>query len=69
MAFKYRLAQRGERTVYIEHGVWYDAKTKHIHVTVPGAEGAHWSYGKTDKKYPLYRAMLEEVDRWPVDAG
>lgn len=67
MAFKFRLSQRGERTVYIEHGVWYDPKTKHIHVTVPGAEGAHWSYGRSDKKYPLYRAMLEEAGRWPED--
>ena len=60
---KYRLAQRGDRTVYIEHGVWYDQGSKHIHVTVPGSDGAHWSYSRTDKKFPLYRAMLEHVGR------
>ena len=67
MAMRFRTAERGERTVYVEHGVWYDPKTKHIHVTVPGFEGAHWSYGKSDKKYELYRGMLEESGRWPAD--
>jgi hypothetical protein len=39
--------------------------TKHIHVTVPGFERAHWSYGKTDMRYGLYKAMLEDAGRWP----
>lgn len=65
MAMKYRTAERGQRTIYVEHGVWYDHGTKHIHVTVPGIEGAHWSYGKTDKKYALYKGMLQEAGRWP----
>lgn len=62
---KFRLAPKGEHTVYIEHGVWYDHSTKHIHVTVPGAKGAHWSYGKSDKRYLQYKAMLQEAGRWP----
>lgn len=48
MAMRSRPAERGERTIYVEHGVWYDHGTKHIHVTVPGCEGAHWSYGRSD---------------------
>ncbi|GAA4717959.1 hypothetical protein GCM10023216_02690 [Isoptericola chiayiensis] len=68
MAMKYRVAERGERTIYVDHGVWYDANTKHIHVTVPGHEGAHWSYGKSDEKYAMYRAMVEETGRWPENA-
>lgn len=68
VAVKFRLAPKGDRTVYIEHGVWYDGKTKHIHVTVPGAERAHWSYGKSDREYDIYRVMLEEAERWPEDA-
>lgn len=68
MGMKYRAAAKGERTIYVEHGVWYDAGTKHIHVTVPGVEGAHWSYGKTHKRYEAYKAMLQEAGRWPEDA-
>ena len=69
MPMKYRLAEKGERTVYVEHGIWYDANTKHIHVTIPGRDGkAHWSYGKTHARSPIYKGILEEVGRWPTDA-
>ena len=67
----YRLAPNGERSIYVEHGVWYQPDTKHIHVTVPGAEGtkgAHWSYPRTSKEYAHYRALLQEAGRWPADA-
>jgi hypothetical protein len=67
MAAKFRPAERGNRTIYVEHGVWYDQDTKHIHVTIPGLERAHWSYGNGDKKYGLYRVMLQEAGRWPAD--
>ena len=62
---KFRLAPKGEHTIYIEHGGWYDHSTKHIHVTVHGAKGAHWAYGKSDKRYLQYKAMLQEAGRWP----
>jgi hypothetical protein len=67
---KYRLAEGGSHTVYIEHGVWYDKNTGHIHVTVPvpGAKGAHWSYPRTDPKFAAYKAMLQEAGRWPAEA-
>jgi hypothetical protein len=29
-----------QRTVYVEHGVFYDVSTRHIHVTIPGAAGS-----------------------------
>jgi hypothetical protein len=66
-----RLAQKGGRTIYVEHGIWYDAETKHIHVTIPtatNATGAHWSHARSHKRLPLYRAILEEAGRWPADA-
>jgi hypothetical protein len=68
---KIRLAQKGDRTVYVEHGFWYDADTKHIHVTIPSATnhtGAHWSFARTHKRYAVYQAILKEAGRWPADA-
>jgi hypothetical protein len=29
-----------QRTVYVEHGVFYDVSTWHIHVTISGAPGS-----------------------------
>lgn len=64
---KYHVAPKGKHTVYIEHGVWYDHATKRIHVTVPGVAGAHWSYGKSDKRYGNYKSMLQKADGWPEE--
>lgn len=65
-----RPAPRGERTVYVEHGVWYDPKTKHIHVTLyrPRERAAHWSYSSKHPRYALYRAVLIDAGRWPEEA-
>lgn len=61
-----RLAAGGkQRTVYIEHGVFYDAETKHVHVT---AGNSHWSYPRGTKEYDRYRDFLIQADRWPEDA-
>ena len=60
-----RVAPKGERSIYVEHGVWYDPGTKHIHATL--AEH-HWSYGRTTKQYAAYRALLIKHDRWPAGA-
>ncbi len=65
---KTRLPSRGKHTVYVEHGVWYDAGTKHIHVTIPGADSAHWSYGRTSPRWNVYKAILQDAGRWPDDA-
>ncbi|MFI7609763.1 hypothetical protein ACIBP6_00815 [Nonomuraea terrae] len=46
MAIRLRLSAKA-KTVYVEHGVWFDDGTKSIHVTIPGAEGAHWSYSRS----------------------
>ncbi|QFG26072.1 hypothetical protein [Actinomadura sp. WMMB 499] len=69
---KTRLSTKGKQlTVYVEHGIWYDRGTRRIHVTVPGADGmgvAHWDCGPADKRWTLYKAILQEAGRWPEDA-
>lgn len=60
-----RLAKNGVRTVYVEHGVWYDPGTKHIHVT---CGSGHWSYARTHPRYALYQELLASHGRWPGDA-
>lgn len=67
MTVKARPAQNGRRTVYVEHGAWYDPGTKHIHVTIPGAEGAHWSYGRAHPLFAVYAAVLALYGRGPDD--
>lgn len=58
-----------QRTVYVEHGVFYDTGTRNIHVTIPGAGGsAHWSYGPKDPKCQIYKEILKSQNRWPADA-
>ncbi|AWS45004.1 hypothetical protein [Streptosporangium sp. 'caverna'] len=72
MPIRLRLSSKA-KTVYVEHGVWFDSKTKHIHVTIPGAEeipgavGGHWSYSRnTDpRRYAFYKAILQSQGRWP----
>lgn len=66
MPIRFRLS-KGPKTVYVEHGVWFDNGTKHIHVTIPGAEGAHWSYSRTGdpQRYGIYKAILQSQGRWP----
>ncbi len=72
MPIRLRLS-KGPKTVYVEHGVWFDTGTKHIHVTIPGAEevagasGAHWSYSRTGdpQRYAIYKAILQSQGRWP----
>ncbi|GAB2468957.1 hypothetical protein GCM10027187_41300 [Streptosporangium sandarakinum] len=68
---KTRLSSGGKgRTVYVEHGVWFDPGTRHIHVTIPGAgDGAHWSYGRSSPRYETYKRILQDSGRWPEDAG
>jgi len=34
-------SEGGARTAYMKMGVWYDAKSDSIHVTVPGPGGFH----------------------------
>ena len=65
-----RLSTGGkQRTVYVEHGVFYDVSTRHIHVTIPGATGsAHWSYGPKDPKYQVYKEILKSENRCPAEA-
>ncbi|TDD45290.1 hypothetical protein E1286_24450 [Nonomuraea terrae] len=66
MAIRLRLSAKA-KTVYVEHGVWFDDGTKSIHVTIPGAEGAHWSYSRSGdpKRYAIYKAILQSQERWP----
>jgi hypothetical protein len=61
---------KGELTVYVEHGVWYDAASRTIHVTVPAAKGVknpHWSYSVKDRQYAIYERILRDQGRWPAD--
>lgn len=60
-----RVAPNGKYSIYVEHGVWWDRGTKHIHVTMGDA---HWSHPVTHKLFAHYREELIEHDRWPADA-
>lgn len=60
-----RHAPKGKRTVYIEHGVWWDSATKHIHITGPAG---HRSWSARDPMFPPYREALMAMNRWPADA-
>jgi hypothetical protein len=56
----------GELSVYVEHAVWYDAETKSINVTVPGAgvlknkTTAPWSYSVKVRQYAVYEWILRD---------
>ncbi len=63
-----RPSEKGTLTIYAQHGVWYDADTRHIHVTIPGTEEAHWSYPAQDKKCAIYERLLRREGRWPEGA-
>lgn len=73
MAIKVRLSEGGNRrTVYVEHGIWWNPSTRNIHVTIPGDANnrAHWSYSSTKdpKKFAVYKQILVDAGRWPDDA-
>lgn len=69
---KSRVAEKGDRTVYVEHGIWYAPAEKRIHVTIPGApdsaRGAHWSFYEGTAMFEMYEAILRSVGRWPEEA-
>lgn len=62
-------ASRGKRTVYAEHGVWYDPATKHIHVAMGGGSNdlvkSHLSYARGTKEYAVYEKLLAAHGRAP----
>ncbi len=43
---------KGSRTIYVEHGVWYDEGTKHLHVTIPGARTKDLGAGRWPESAP-----------------
>jgi len=62
MPMKYRLAKSGDRTVYVEHGIWYDANTKHIHVTIPAVMTRRT--GRTARPMLVIRSTRESWRSW-----
>jgi hypothetical protein len=36
-----RKSERGGNSAYLEMGAWFDQKTGHIHLTIPGTEWFH----------------------------
>lgn len=59
-----------QRTVYVEHGVFYDQANREIMVTVPkGSDTAIWSYRPKDPEYQVYKEILKSQDRWPDGAA
>lgn len=41
MASDIRRSERGGNTAYLEVGVWYNAETGHIHMTLPNSKWFH----------------------------
>jgi hypothetical protein len=57
MTLRIRLSEGGkQRTVYVEHGVFYDPDNRQIMVTVPkGSDTVLWSYRPKDPEYQITR--------------
>jgi hypothetical protein len=70
MTLRIRPSSGGKRlTVYVEHGIFYDASCQEVMVTVPKGSGTViWSYKPKDPEYQVYKEILKSQDRWPYGA-
>jgi hypothetical protein len=68
MSTRVRNAPKGERTVYVDHGIWQDGER--IHVTILGDNGGHFSLKEHntdpywDRMFKVYRQILIDQGRW-----
>lgn len=69
-----RRSEKGGNTAYLSIGAWYDAKTGHIHLTLPHSGWFHTTVGadpKSVRGHPnlyakLARALKESGAPYPV---
>lgn len=52
-----------KRTVYVEHGIWYENGKVYVAV----GDGGIWHRDPGTKEYAFYRDILIAMGRWPVD--
>lgn len=60
-------AKKGERTVYVVHGIWEE--NGNIHVAIPATGTVHFNYRPGDKYFEAYKKILVAQGRWPADEG
>lgn len=71
-----RPAPKGDRTLYAEVGIWYDANLKEIHVTCPSDPDGKFhirlrnqpgSTAHHEAAYNHFKRLLQMHGRWPTD--
>ncbi len=67
--------ETGTKTLRFEAGSWYDAKTGHIHLTIPGHPTFHTTVSNDpsskrfhENLFRKLRVLLAENDLWPEGA-
>ncbi len=60
-------SEKGGHTVYARVGIWYNAETGHIHLTVPGSDWFHTTVNNEpgSKRYHanLFRKLARGLDQ------
>jgi hypothetical protein len=66
-----KVGARGTKTVRFEAGTWYDEKTGHIHLTIPGHPTFHTTVNDSpgsdryhDNLFRKLKQVLVEAGRW-----
>ena len=64
-----RRSEKGGNTVYLNLGVWYDAKSGSIHLTLPNAKWFHTDVTAKDGSARCHKNLFSKLLRALVEAG
>jgi hypothetical protein len=64
-----RKSEKGGNTAYLNIGVWYEAETGQIHVTLPHTGWFHTTVSTNPKSKRFHRSLLAQLARAMKEAG
>lgn len=64
-----RPSAKGDRTVYLSVGAWYDAETGHIHLTVPSSGWFHSTVNNNPESVRGHPNLYRKLARVLKEAG
>jgi hypothetical protein len=64
-----RRSERGGNTAYLNLGVWYEAATGQIHMTLPHSGWFHTTVSTDPKSIRFHRSLVEQLTRAMKEAG
>ncbi len=69
MADDIRKSEKGGNTAYLNIGAWYDAKTGHIHLTLPRSDWFHTTVNDDEASKRGHPNLYAKLARALKDAG